>query len=323
MSEYRLVRHRGNFSLAYNDPERGRVRVALGTDDRGLAEARARDIWRARTQPVSDRVADLWKVYEADRKATVHRTDRYASIWKALEPHFGHRLGKAITREDCAAYAEARKRDGKAPSTIKTELEFLRACLRWHYGTAAPKIPVGTGSKPRDRWLTPEERDKLLASIETPHVRLFVILALTTGARMGALLDLEWSRVDLKHGTIDLNPAGREITNKRRTVVPLNNRARMALEEAKAAALSDYVIEYGGQKVESVKKAIAAAARRSGVPCSPHVFRHTAGVMMAQADVPMQKIAQYLGHTSTRVTERTYARYSPSYMRDAAAALDW
>jgi hypothetical protein len=57
--------------------------------------------------------------------------------------------------------------------------------------------------------------------------------------------------------------------------------------------------------------------------CSPHVFRHTAGVWMAQADVPMQKISQFLGHTSTRVTERTYARHSPSFMRDAAAALNF
>jgi integrase len=53
------------------------------------------------------------------------------------------------------------------------------------------------------------------------------------------------------------------------------------------------------------------------------VFRHTAGVWMAQADVPMQKISQFMGHTSTRVTERTYARYSPSFMKDAAAALEF
>jgi integrase len=44
---------------------------------------------------------------------------------------------------------------------------------------------------------------------------------------------------------------------------------------------------------------------------------------MAQADVPMQKISQVLGHTSTRVTEAVYARYSPRFMADAMAALDW
>jgi integrase len=44
---------------------------------------------------------------------------------------------------------------------------------------------------------------------------------------------------------------------------------------------------------------------------------------MAQADVPMEKIAQFLGHTTTRVTFATYARFSPRYMADGAAALDW
>jgi hypothetical protein len=97
-------------------------------------------------------------------------------------------------------------------------------------------------------------------------------------------------------------------------------KAREALLEAREAALTDHVIEYGGKPVASVKRAIAAAARRSKVPCSPHVFRHTAAVWMAQADVPMQKISQVLGHTSTRVTETTYARYSPRFMADAMAA---
>ncbi len=251
------------------------------------------------------------------------RKDRFASIWNALSPHFGHRLGKAITRQDCADYRAARKREGKAPSTIKTELEFLRACLRWHYGKEAPAIPTGQESKPRERWLTREEVTTLLEHIETPHVRLFVTLAVATGARMTALLELTWDRVDLEHGTADLNPAGREITNKRRTVVKLNTKALEALKEAKHGALSDYVIEYGGERVKSVKKAVASAARRAKVPCSPHVFRHTAGVWMAQADVPMQKIAQALGHTSTRVTEKHYARYSPSYLQEAAAATEW
>lgn len=322
MSEYRIVKHRGNFSLAYNDDERGRVRIALGTDDRGLAEARARDIWRARTTPQSQRVADLWPVYVADRLREVSRKDRFDSLWKALEPHFGHRLGTAITRDDCREYHKARKRAGKSNSTVKTELEFLRACLRFHYKANAPSIWMPPDSKPRERYLTEAERDKLLAAIETPHVKLFVILALTTGARMSAILDLTWDRVDLAVGTADLNPAGREITNKRRTTVKLNERALTALAEAKKAAQTDYVIEYNAQRVVSIRKAIRSAAARAKVPCSPHVFRHTSGVWMANADIPMEKIAQRLG-TTVRIAEKHYARYSPSYQQDAAEALNW
>ncbi len=140
---------------------------------------------------------------------------------------------------------------------------------------------------------------------------------------MSAILELRWDQVDFKHRTINFNRPGREQTNKRRPEVPLNSRASAALEEAARGALTDYVIEWDSKPVKSIKKAIRMAARRSSEPCSPHVFRHTAGVWQAQADIPMQKISQYLGHTSTRVTERTYARYSPSFMKDAAAALEF
>lgn len=245
------------------------------------------------------------------------------SLWRQIEPHFGYKLGRAITKQDCRDYAAARKRAGKSNSTVKTELEALRACLRWHYGKDAPQIVAPPPSKPRGRYLTKEEARRLEDSIETPHVKLFVKIALGTGARMGAILDLTWDRVDFDHNTIDFMPAGRDKTNKRRVVVPMTAKLREALEEAREGALSDHVIEYGGKPISSVKRAIAAAARRSGVPCSPHVFRHTAAVWMAQADVPMQKIAQVLGHTSTRVTEIVYARYSPRFMADAMAALDW
>lgn len=320
MSEYRLVRHRGQWSLAYGRP---RVRIATGTADRGIAEARASQIWRTLAKPQSERVADLWPPYVSDRAQTKDAKARMASLWKNLEPHFGYKLGKAITKQDCRDYAAMRKRAGKSNSTVKTELEALRACLRWHYGKDAPVIVAPPPSKPRERYLTQDEARRLLAAIDTPHIRLFVTLALATGARMGAILDLTWDRVDFEHGTIDFMPAGRDKSNKRRVVVAMAPKAREALLEAREAALTDHVIEYGGKPVASVKRAIAAAARRSGVKCSPHVFRHTAAVWMAQADVPMQKIAQVLGHTSTRVTEQVYARYSPRFMADAMAALDW
>lgn len=320
MPEWRLVKHRGQFSLAYGHPRR---RIATGTDDRGRAEAIAGAIWKRLAQPKSERVADLWPIYAADRITAGVAKSRFQSLWKALEPHFGYKLGRAVTKADCRDYAAARKRAGKSPSTIRTELEALRACLRWHYGKDAPQITAPAPSKPREHYLTKAEADALLRAIQAPHVRLFVEIALGTGARMGAILDLTWDRVDLGVGTIDFRPAGRDPTNKRRTVVGITPRVRTALEEAQAAALTDHVIEYGGKPVASVKKAIRSASRRAGVPCSPHVFRHTAAVWMAMEDVPMDRIAQQLGHTSTRITYSTYARYSPRFMADVVAALDW
>ena len=319
MPEYRLVRHRGKYSLAYTGPN-GRVRIATGQAERGRAEAVAGEIWRNLTKPASGRLADLWPVYAADRASIVANPDRFKYMWKALKPHFGYKLGKAITRADCLAYTAQRRKDGRTNSTIRTELESLRACLRWHYGNDAPKIVAPTPSKPRERFLTKADRDALLANVATPHVRLFLEIALATGARAGAILDLTWDRVG---ETIDFQPAGRDKTNKRRAVVAVTPRLREALEVAYKGRTSDYVIEYGGRPVKSVKTALMAAARRSGVAFSAHDLRRSAARWMAEADVPMAVIAQMLGHTTTRITAMHYARFSPSYMAQAMKALNW
>jgi integrase len=298
-------------------------RISTGTDDLEQAKAVAKRLWRSMQQPDSERVEDLWAAYIADRQVDRKNTSRATDAWKRLSPVFGRKLGGEVTKDDCRAYAALRQRHGAAVGTARTELEFLRACLNLRYGRGNTHVWTPAPSRPRDRYLTKDEVDQLLAHIVTPHVRLFVILAVTTGARMEAILQLTWSQVDFKHGRINFNRADREQTNKRRPEVPMVGRARLALQEAAAGALTDHVIEWDAQPIASIKKAIRQAAARSSVQCSPHVFRHTAAVWMAEADVPMQKISQFLGHTSVRITERVYARYSPSFMQDAAAALDW
>ena len=66
-----------------------------------------------------------------------------------------------------------------------------------------------------------------------------------------------------------------------------------------------------------------AAARRSGIAFSAHDLRRSAARWMAEANVPMEVIAQCLGHSTTRITYQHYARFSPRFMADAVAALDW
>lgn len=320
--EINLVKYRGVYAVAIGRGSQRR-RLSTGTADRGLAQARAEQIYANMHAPASDRVSDLWQAYLGDRRKDGRDTARQQYAWKNLGPIFSGMLGEFVNKDHCRTYAASRAREGASPSTVKTELDYLRACLSLRYGKGRNQVWVPSASKPRDRFLSRAEVETLLSSVTAHHVRLFIILALSTGARMGALLELKWDQVDLKNRTIDFNGFGAEQTNKRRAVVPINSRAYVALKEAVRGALSDHVIEWDGAGIQSIKKAIRMAARRSDIECSPHVFRHTAGVWMAQADVPMQKIAQYLGHTSTRVTERVYARYSPAFMVDAAAALEF
>jgi integrase len=153
-------------------------------------------------------------------------------------------------------------------------------------------------------------------------VRLFVVLALTTAARKEAILELPWARVDFERGIIRLGDGiGRR---KGRATVPLHDLARPYLMEARRAALTERVIEHGGRPIGSIRKGFEMAVARAGLKdVTPHVLRRTAATWMAEAGVPMSEIAQYLGHSDDRVTQRIYSRFSPDHLRRAATGIRW
>jgi integrase len=53
------------------------------------------------------------------------------------------------------------------------------------------------------------------------------------------------------------------------------------------------------------------------------MLRHSAAVHMAEAGIPMEEISQYLGHGDVNVTRTVYARFSPTYLKTAAKALEY
>jgi integrase len=67
--------------------------------------------------------------------------------------------------------------------------------------------------------MTREEAQCFSAACHMPHIRLFTLLAMTTGARMSALLGLAWNRVDFDGKTIDLHDPDRPRTHKGRPTV--------------------------------------------------------------------------------------------------------
>ena len=261
---------------------------------------------------------------ESEGKAAV---PRMKDAWKRLKPTFGDLMPVHVTKELCRSYTDKRRADGVGDGTIHVELGYLRAALKFAAGqtwiTAVPDVPLPAKPAPKDHFLSKEEARKLIDAAISPHVRLFIILALTTAGRAGAILDLTWMRVDLERRVIRLADPQRSKTRKGRATVPINDLAFEALKAAKEGALAEWVIEYGGERVKSIKKGVAASARRAGVICSPHVLRHTAAVHLAQDGHSMDEIAQYLGHNNPKTTFRVYARYSPGHLQKLAASLEF
>lgn len=331
---YRFGRLRGKICLVWYDGDGARHRHSLGTDDPREAERAAPSIFAELTTTNADTVEALWKAYTIDKAgraviATMEHT------WKAVGPRFGPMRPEAITVQDCRAHTAERRAvrtkqnpRGISDGTIHTELGHLRMVLLWgekhNKIVKAPYIERPAKPKPSEKHLTKEQVGKLIEAATRPHIRLFVILAIGTAARSGALLDLTWDRCDFVRGLVHLENPEIDVPHKGRAVVPMNNTVRRALEAAREGAMSRYVVEWAGGKVGSVKRALAESAKRAGLAkVSPHMIRHSAAVHMAEAGTAMEEIAQYLGHSEVSVTRKIYARFSPDYLKKAASALEY
>lgn len=328
MSEgYTIGRLRGELAIVYYDNSGKRHRYSLGTSDAAEARRLAPSIFAELTGPTSTSVAELWRAYTLDKAGrailvTMEHT------WKKLDARFGKMRATDISVADCRAHAAERREAGIKDWTIFTELGHLRTVLSWaakrNLIAKAPHIELPPTPKPKDKSLTRAQVRALMDAATYPHIGLFIKLAIGTGARNAALLELTWDRCDFIRGQIDLRNPAITRPHKGRAIVPMNKMVRAALEEAKQGAICEYVVDWGGKQVQSVKKGLKETAKRAGVGgVSPHVLRHTAAVHMAEDGVPMEEIAQYLGHGDINVTRKIYARFSPTYLKRAAASLEY
>jgi len=326
MQGYRIGRLHGRFVVTWDEGgKRRRFRLQAATTREAHTEARALLLAAEAAKPGGLTVADLWAAY-SDEKAGRTIAASMVHTAKSVLPFFGHLLPEHITTADCRAYIAERRAAGRQDGTIWSQLGHLRNVLSWAVKRGlidrAPYVERPAQPAPRDRWLSHDEIDRLLSADAEPHIRLAILLMLGTAARLTAALELTWDRVDLDRGWINLRTG--EGRRKGRAVVPINPSLRAALVTAKGAALSDHVIEWAGGPVKSIKRGFARTVAAAGLDdVTPHVLRHTAAVHLAAAGISMSKIAQYLGHTSTDVTERVYARFAPDHMKDAAEVLDF
>src|SRR5215470_673863 len=116
-----------------------------------------------------------------------------------LRPHFGNLLPSDIDKKSCRKYEEFRRNINVSDATIRTELTYLSIALRFAVDmkliTSAPRIWRPRQGRPRSSvenyHLTHAQADRLVRGAEqTPHLKLWIILALATAGRSLHILQL-------------------------------------------------------------------------------------------------------------------------------------
>lgn len=204
----------------------------------------------------------------------------------------------------------------KAPATINKFMSNLGSVCTWaiqnrltprgwvHPCRGIRRLPEPAG---RIRYLDDNERGRLLAECKKsqyPRMYALVLMAMLTGARRGELLSLRWVDIDLENATAAL---GRSKNGDRRTLVLLPQ-VVAALRPFESSDRQRYV--FGAMLTRqqtpcSIKKTWEKAIERAKVENFRfHDLRHCCASYLAQAGVPLNVIADVLGHRKLDMTRR-------------------
>lgn len=174
------------------------------------------------------------------------------------------------------------------------------------------------------------------AVLEAPKRKLLgVIIALYTGLRIGELLALDFSSVDMQKRTITVKETcyeskdnnGRfakltDTTKSHRTrVIPFPRQLLPIFKELKAHSKSGYVIENArGEQmsVRSYQKSFEKLIDKLGVSeLSFHALRHTFATRALESGMDVKTLSEVLGHKSATVTLNRYAHSMIEHKRNA------
>jgi integrase len=276
--------------------------------------------------PVS--LSDVLHWYLEIQGPKMARPDSAALAVKHLTRFYGATLADDVNLANQEAYAAHRRRT-VGDETIRRELSVLSAATRLAVAheriVKAPSILSIAKAPARERYLTRDEVARLYrhmrAEPRARHLLLFTRLALATGARTGAILDLTWDRVDLARGMVWYPVPGRRVTKKGRSVVPLEPPIIRALARAKMRAAGAHVITWRGEPISRVVRAFTRHAKAAGLEgVTPHTLRHTFATWAAQAGVPLFQIGGVLGQSIQTTTAR-YAKHNPEAFRVVTRAV--
>jgi integrase len=212
------------------------------------------------------------------------------------------------------------------------------------------EMPTSARDPRSGRSLTPEQARQLVDVAAMDRLGGLVTVGLMLGLRPGELCGLRWEDIDLDAGVLSVTQSRKRTTDDdgRETLVlgePKTRKSRRALllpqpvldalrqheqqqrDERRSAGERwqdlDLVFPTSvgtPMSPSNLRRDLARITIAAGIGrWSPNEFRHSAASLLSASGVPLEQIADVLGHTDTRMLLKHY-RHPISRTIDAAAA---
>lgn len=320
---------------------RGEQRRALGhgVDEGPYTVAKALDAYfvdrerRGSKGVAKDRSASAVRIVpvlggtDLSKLTTKHLRDWHADL--AVSPKLSRSSDRVPKHGAKVAIARDPDHIRARRATANRTLTVLKAALThaFHDGHVASdetwrKVkPFREVDAPIIQFLQEADCQRLLNACDGAFKNL-VSAALLTGCRYGELTRMRAADYNARAGTItvQLSKAG-----KPRHVVLNDEGVALftALTAGRAGQDSIFVRDDGhvwGASHQQRPLEVASKRARIEPLVTFHILRHTYASGLAMRGVPLRVIADQLGHSDTRMTERHYAHLSPTYVAETIRA---
>jgi integrase len=209
-------------------------------------------------------------------------------------------------------------------------------------------MPVGTRPAAEGRSLTPVQARQLLDAARGDRLEALFVAGLMLGLRPGELCGLLWEDVDLEGATLQVRrslkreSAGLRLGDPKTrhsfrgldlpgpVVGALRAHRVRQLEERLVAGRA--WVELGlvfttsvGTPVDpaNLRRSFSALTSRAGLGhWTPNELRHSAASLLSAAGVPLELVADVLGHDGTRMTAAVYRHAVRSTVAAGAEAMN-
>jgi len=238
---------------------------------------------------------------------------------KFLAERFGDFQVSELTYRAIQEFVDERLETVSSGMALK-DVAYIKAAInmarREELTDFVPNFPRINPSRPRNRWLTFEEEDRLVQAA-AKHLKPIIRFAVDTGGRRSELLKLDWRYVDLDNRRVTFI----QTKNGEDRTVRLCKRACETLT-ALGPKDAGPVFTYNGKALKGFKSSFDKAREKAGIEDFRfHDLRHTFASRLVQGGVPLYNVMHLTGHKSLEMVQR-YAHLAPEFQEAAIAVLD-
>jgi integrase len=259
-----------------------------------------------------------------------------------LVPALGRIAVRKLTPEQVESFLRAKAAAGLSRSTCVRLRSVLGQALRWaerrgHVSrnvASLSEVPAEARVAREGRALTGSEARRLLAACEQHRLQAAFVVMFGLGLRPGETTGLRWCDVDLEGRVLHVRQAlqwhgglpviGEPKTKRSRrslampTLVADALRAhksrhaveRLALGRSWPSEWSELVfVSEAGTPIDpaNLRRAFTTVAKQANLGhVRPYDARHSACSLLCEAGVPLEHVADVLGHESTRMASQVY-----------------